>query len=83
MGKIQTDDPWTTGATAVNEWAKPIYRIWFDINSNPDDGAYGNGSGSQQAEIWLDTGRLGFKWDGTHGGERIGEEVEEVTIERY
>ena len=76
-GEIQTDDPWTTGATAVNEWAKPIYRVWFDMNGNPDDGAYGNGSGSRQAEIWLDTGRLGFKWDGTHGGESIGEEVED------
>lgn len=30
-GQIQTDDPWTTGNTSVNEWAKPMYYIWFDM----------------------------------------------------
>ena len=69
-GSIQTDDPWTTGNTSVNEWAKPMYRIWLDMNGNPNDGPYGNGAGPKQAEIWLDTGRLGFRWygpDGTYG----------------
>ena len=76
-GEIQTHDPRITGATNVNEWAKPMYRIWFDMNGNIDDGAYGNGAGTRQSEIWLDTGRLGFKWDGTHGGERLGDEVQD------
>ena len=75
-GEIQTHDPWTTGAVSVNDWAKPMYRIWFDMNGNIDDGAYGNGAGTRQSEIWLDTGRLGFKWDGTHGGGRLGDEIQ-------
>lgn len=63
-GKIQTDDPWTSGAKPINEWAKPIYRIWFDGNGNAADGSYGNGAGPRQAEIWMDTGVLGFLWYG-------------------
>lgn len=66
-GKIQTDDPWITGDRRVNEWAKPMYRIWFDTNGNPHDGGWDNGQGPRQAEIWLDTGRLGFRWDGPDG----------------
>lgn len=63
-GHIQTDDPWKTGAIALNQWAKPMYRIWFDTNGNPSDGGWGNGSGPKVAEIWLDSGRLGYRWDG-------------------
>jgi hypothetical protein len=66
-GSIQTDDPWTTGPKRVNEWAKPMYRIWFDTNGNPNDGAWDNGQGPRQAELWLDTGRLGFRWNGPDG----------------
>lgn len=66
-GRIQTDDPWTTGSRPRNGWAKPIYRIWFDGNGNPDDGGWDNGQGPRQAEVWLDTGRLGFHWNGKDG----------------
>lgn len=66
-GSIQTDDPWITGDITVNEWAKPMYRIWLDMNGDPGDGPYGNGAGTKQAEIWLDTGRLGFRWYGPDG----------------
>ena len=63
-GLIQTVDEWLTGPTAQNEWAKPIYRIWLDMNGNPNDGAYGNGQGPRQAEVWLDTHNIGFLWYG-------------------
>ncbi|MFQ6066057.1 MAG: thrombospondin type 3 repeat-containing protein [bacterium] len=66
-GTVQTDDPWTTGARRVNEWAKPMYRIWFDANGNPNDGGWDNGWGPRQAELWLDTGRVGFIWHGPDG----------------
>jgi len=66
-GRIQTDDPWVSGGNRTNAWAKPMYRIWFDTNGNSSDGAWGNGMGSKQAEIWLDTGRLGFWWYGGDG----------------
>jgi hypothetical protein len=75
-GSIQTDDPWTTGSTTVNEWAKPMYRIWLDMNGDPNDGPYGNGAGPKEAEIWLDTGRLGFRWYGPNGTYGDGDDVE-------
>jgi hypothetical protein len=75
-GSIQTDDPWTTGDISVNEWAKPMYRIWLDLNGNPDDGPYGNGAGTRQVEVWLDTGRLGFRWYGPDGTYGTGDDVE-------
>jgi hypothetical protein len=50
-GTVQTDDPCTTGDIKINEWAKPLYRIWFDINGNPEDGGWDNGQRSKQAEI--------------------------------
>jgi hypothetical protein len=63
-GDIQTDDPWTTGPPETNDWAKPMYYIWFDDNGNPDDGRYGNGAGPHSAQVNLDTGRLGLRWFG-------------------
>jgi len=66
-GEIQTNDPWTTGSTHVNEWAKPMYYIWFDDNGNPEDGRYGNGAGPFSAQVNLDTGRLGVRWFGENG----------------
>lgn len=66
---IQTYDAWTSGSTQVNEWAKPIYRIWFDMNGKPEDGPFGNGSGVKQAEIYLDNGVVGFWWRPSTGGE--------------
>lgn len=66
-GDIQTNDPWTTGSTNVNEWAKPMYYIWFDDNGNPEDGRYGNGAGPMSAQVNLDTGMLGLRWYGDDG----------------
>jgi hypothetical protein len=57
-GIIQTDDPWTTGAISINEWAKPMYYIWLDPNGNPDDARYGNGAGANAHHILCDTGVL-------------------------
>lgn len=61
---IQTYDCWTSGSVTINEWAKPIYRVWIDMNGDPSDACTGNGIGPRQAEFWLDTGRLGFRWYG-------------------
>lgn len=74
-GKIQTHDPWTTGPNETNEWAKPIYHIWFDSNGNPFDGVRGDGEGPRQAELWLDTGRLGFHWFGPDGKSGTNDDV--------
>ncbi|NYT12087.1 MAG: hypothetical protein GKC03_05975 [Methanomassiliicoccales archaeon] len=63
-GEIQTDDPWTTGSPNINDWAKPMYYIWFDDNGNPDDGRYANGAGPLSAQVNLDTGLLGLRWFG-------------------
>jgi hypothetical protein len=57
-GEIQLDDPWTTGETAVNEWAKPMYYIWLDPNGDPEDARYGNGAGPSAHHIRCDTGVL-------------------------
>jgi serine/threonine protein kinase len=67
QGEIQQDDPWIRGRKEINQWAKPMYRIWFDSNGNPDDGGWDNGYGSYQAHLWLDTGKLGFHWYGADG----------------
>jgi|GEM_PF-6814339 len=75
-GKIQTDDPWTTGSIAVNEWSKPMYYIWFDMNGDFNDGPYGNSVGSKQAYLRLDTGKLYFEWNGKHGNKDAGEQVD-------
>jgi len=74
-GRIQLDDPWNKGSRPVNEWAKPIYRIWFDTNGNPHDGGWDNGKGPRQAELWLDSGRLGFRWDGPDGDANTADDV--------
>jgi hypothetical protein len=63
-GETQRDDLWTTGSTTCNQWAKPMYYIWFDDNGNPNDGGYGNGQGPVSAIVNLDTGQLGFKMSG-------------------
>jgi len=57
-GEIQTEDLWTTGEIAFNEWAKPMYYIWLDDNGNSADARYGNGAGSSAHQIRFDTGRL-------------------------
>lgn len=57
-GEIQTEDPWITGNTAFNEWAKPMYYIWLDYNGNSSDARYGNGVGPLAHEIRFDSGRL-------------------------
>ncbi len=56
--EIQTEDLWTTGETAFNEWAKPMYYIWLDDNGNSADARYGNGAGPSTHQIRFDTGRL-------------------------
>jgi len=63
-GQIQTDDPWITGGTMYNEWALPMYYVWFDDNGNPEDGGYDNGWGPTSAWVYLKSGKLGFKWFG-------------------
>lgn len=57
-GEIQTEDLWTTGETAFNEWAKPMYYIWLDNNGDSADARYGNGAGPSAHQIRFDTGRL-------------------------
>lgn len=79
---IQTYDPWTSGSTTVNEWAKPIYRIWLDTNGNPEDGGYDNGQGPRAAEIWLDTGNIGFRWDGPDGEYNTNDDVQYWPLNR-
>jgi len=79
-GIIQTDDPWITGNIHQNEWAKPIYRIWIDMNGNPNDGPYDNGLGPKQAEVWLDTGNLSFVWYGTDGTPGGGDDDQRINI---
>jgi hypothetical protein len=74
-GRIQTDDPWTKGERSRSEWAKPMYRIWFDGNGNPNDGGWNNGQGPRQAEVWLDSGRLGFHWNGKDGKPNTGDDL--------
>ena len=74
-GEIQTDDPWTTVSTALNEWAKPMYYVWFDMNGISEDGPYGNSVGSKQAYFRLDTGKLYFEWNGKHGNTTAGQDT--------
>ncbi len=57
-GEIQTEDLWTTGETAFNEWAKPMYYLWLDNNGDSADARYGNGAGPNAHQIHFDTGRL-------------------------
>ena len=74
-GEIQVDDPWTAGSQSTNEWAKPMYRIWFDGNGKSSDGPYGNGAGPRQAEVWLDTGNLNFQWYGHDAKPGTGDDI--------
>ena len=74
-GKIQLDDPWKSGDVTVNDWAKPMYYIWFDMNANFEDGPFANGVGPKQATLRLDTGKLYFEWNGKHGTEKIGDAI--------
>ena len=79
---IQTYDPWTTGSIQINEWAKPMYRIWIDMNGNPNDACTGNGEGPKQAEFWMDTGRLGFRWYGPDKILNTGDDVEYWPVQK-
>jgi hypothetical protein len=81
-GEIQTSDPWATGARPVNEWAKPMYRVWFDANGNPNDGGWDNGWGPRQAELWLDTGRVGFIWHGPDGKPNTKDDVKHWPLKK-
>ena len=74
-GQIQTEDLWTTGDTQINDWAKPMYYIWFDDNGDRDDARYGNGAGPMSAQIQFDAGQLVVQWSGGGDNWDDGDEI--------
>jgi hypothetical protein len=52
------------------------------MNGNPKDGPYGNGHGTWQAELWLDTGNVGFRWQGPDGRRKTIDDVRFYPLKR-